>query len=173
MTISITDQQVFKALGDFLTAALPANTAIVQLQDNLVAMPRGAFVGMNNAGTKRLATNVATYNPGEDVPGTKDVLMPTQYTMQVDFFGEDAAAWANTVQALFRDSFATEQFPANIQPLYADDPIQIPLIDGEAQYTQRWQLNAVMQYNPVVSVAQEFADALTIGLKEVDTTFPP
>jgi hypothetical protein len=173
MNISITDQQVFQALGDFLEAALPVGTEIVQLQDNRVPMPRGAFVGMNNDGTKRLATNVNDYVPGDDAAGVKNILTPTQYRMQIEFYGDDAAAWANTVQALFRDSFATEIFPATIQPLFADDPIQIPLIDGEAQYTQRWQLEAVMQYNPVVSVPQEFADQLQIGLKEVDTTFPP
>lgn len=174
MNISITDQAVFKALGDFLEAALPVNTEIIQLQDNQVPMPRGAFVGMNNAGTKRLSTNVSKYQPGAgDTAGQKDILTPTQYTMQVEFYGADAASWANIVQALFRDEWTTLVMPPNIQPLYADDPIQIPLVDGEAQYTQRWQLNAVMQFNPVVGVPQQFADQLSIGVKEVDTTFPP
>lgn len=170
MITSISDSDVFKAMGNFLTLVMPEGTPIVQLQNNRVAMPSRGFVGMNNASQKRLSTNVTQYVPGE---GEKKVQTPTQYTMQLDFFGEDAAAWANMVQALFRDQFATSAFPAEIQPLYADDPIQIPLIDGESQYTQRWQLNAVMQIKSVVTVLQQFADALQIGLKEVDTTFPP
>jgi hypothetical protein len=63
--------------------------------------------------------------------------------------------------------------PANIQPLYADNPTQMPLIDGEAQYEQRWKLTASLQYNPIVTVSQDFADTLTLTLDEVDATFPP
>lgn len=172
-TVTISDDDVFTALRAFLIAVLPSGVEVVQAQDNGVSMPPLPFVTMNNVGQKRLSTNVVTYTPGASNPGTKAILAPTQYTMQIDFYGLDAGAWASMVQTLFRDSFAVDLFPSNIKPLFADDPIQLPLINAESQYEQRWRLAAVMQTNPVVTVAQDFAAQIAIGVKEVDTSFPP
>ena len=172
MQISITDQDIFAALRTFLISIVPGATEVVQEQDNQVAMPLGGFVGMNNVGSKRLDTNVTTYTPGTDNPGSKSVQVATQYTMQLDFYGPSAGDWANTAQILFRDEYATDLFPENIQPLYADDPVQIPLVDGEAQYEQRWKLNAVLQYNPIVTVDQDFAVELAVTPVNVNVAFP-
>jgi hypothetical protein len=168
MTISIVDQDVFTALRTFITSVLPAGTEVVQSQDNGVPMPIGGFVAMNNAGTKRLSTNIGAYTTG-----TKSVTASLEYSIQLDFYGADASAWANIVQVMFRDQYATDLLPVNIQPLYADDPMQIPLINGEGQYEQRWKLTAVLQYNPIIAAAQQSATSLTIGLKEIESTFHP
>lgn len=172
MQISITDQDIFAALRVFLISIVPGATEVVQEQDNQVAMPLGGFVGMNNVGSKRLDTNVVTYAPGTENPGTKSIQAATQYTMQLDFYGPAAGDWANTAQMLFRDEYATNLFPEDIQPLYADDPVQMPLIDGESQYEKRWRMNAVLQYNPVVTVAQDFATELAITPMNVNSNFP-
>ena len=73
----------------------------------------------------------------------------------------------------FRDEYATEIFPSNIQPLYADDPIQIPLIDGGSQYEQRWKLVTSLQYNPILSMTQQSMLAAVIEIAPIDQTFPP
>ncbi len=172
IAISLTDADVFTALRTFLVAVLPAGTEIVQSQDNAVPMPAGAFVAMNNIGAKRLATNSDGYTPGSVNPGSMAITTPTQYTMQLDFYGPSAASWAMTVQSLFRDDFGVAQFPATVQPLYADDPVQMPLITGEEQWLQRWRLSAVMQIDPTLTAPQDFAGALAIGLTEVTTKYP-
>lgn len=170
VTIDIIDQQVFGAVRTVLLAILPTGTEVVQGQDNRVAMPLGGFVTMNNAGQARLATNVTQYTPAA---GTKSVQVSTQYDVQLDFYGPLSQSWAMQTQALFRDEFAIDLMPANIQPLYADDPVQLPLIDGEMQYEQRWKVKASVQYNPIVTVSQDFANTLAVILAEVDATFPP
>ena len=76
-------------------------------------------------------------------------------------------------QALFRDQYATDIFPANIQPLYADDPVQIPLIDGEEQYEQRWKITASLQYNPTLTTGQQSMLSIEVGLAPIDQTFKP
>lgn len=167
-SISLTDDDVFTALRSFILLLLPT-VEVVQTQDNGVPMPVNPFITMNNVGKKRLATNTDTIADA----ATMDILTPTQFTIQVDCYGPESGDWAAMIQSTFRDGYATDNFPANIQPLYADDPIQIPLITGEQQFLQRWKLQAVMQYNPVISVPQQSAIQLNIGLKEVDTTFPP
>lgn len=170
MTIDIIDQDVFTALRVFLSSFLPAGTEVVQAQDNLVAMPLGGFVSINNVGMNRLSFNVDTYNSANQ---TKSILTPTNYSIQIDFYGVNSQSWAMQTQSLFRDAYATDIMPENIQPLYADNPIQLPLIDGEAQYEQRWKITASIQYNPLITIAQQSATALNVTLSPIDTTFQP
>ncbi len=172
MSINLTDQDVFTALVTFFAAFLPGIT-VVQAQDNKVPMPLGGFVMMNNVSQTRLSTNVPQYVAGTSNPGVKNILTATKYGMQLDFYGPDSGAWAMQTQTLFRDEYATEMFPANIQPLYADDPMQMPLIDGEDQYEQRWKVTAFLQYNPITNVGQDFAASLDVEVVSVDVAYPP
>ena len=170
VTIDIIDQDVFRALVTFFNSFLPSGTEVVQGQDNLVAMPKNGFVVMTNAGMDRLSFNVDTYSP---VLETKNILTPTNYAMQLDFYGPSSQTWAMQTQSLFRDEYATAIFPSNIQPLYADNPVQIPLIDGEDQYEQRWKITASLQYNPILSTSQQSMLAVDIELAPIDQTFKP
>jgi hypothetical protein len=170
VTIDISDQNVFTALVTFLQSFLPSGTEVVQGQDNLVAMPKGGFVVMTNGAMDRLSFNVDNYNSALQ---QKYILTPTRYEMQLDFYGPTSQQWAMETQALFRDQYATDIFPANIQPLYADNPVQIPLIDGEEQYEQRWKITASLQYNPTLTTSQQSMLAIDIGLAPIDQTFKP
>jgi len=169
-TLNINDQDVFRALVVFFNSFLPSGTEVVQAQDNRVPMPKNGFVTMNNTGMDRLSFNVDSY---DSLSQGKFILTPTQYSMQLDFYGPLSQEWAMQTMALFRDEYATEIFPPNIQPLYADDPVQIPLIDGEAQYEQRWKLVASLQYNPILSTTQQSMIAVDIALAPIDQTFNP
>lgn len=170
VSIDITDQQVFAALRTFLLSILPNKTEVVQAQDNRVSMPKGGFVTMNNIGMERLSTNIDSYQSNTQ---GKQILTPTKFNIQLDFYGDNSPQWASQVQALFRDEYATSMFPPNIQPLFADNPVQIPLIDSEKQYEQRWKLVASLQYNPIMSVLQQSMLDVQIELAPIDQTFNP
>ena len=170
VTIDIIDQDVFASLVTFFKTFIPSNVEIIQAQENLVAMPKGGFIAMNNTGMERLSFNVDTYNSALQ---EKIILTPTKYAMQLDFYGPDSQIWAMETVALFRDEYATDLFPANIQPLYADDPVQLPLIDGEQQYEQRWKLEATLQYNPILTTSQQSMLDVIVGLAPIDQTFNP
>jgi hypothetical protein len=60
-----------------------------------------------------------------------------------------------------------------VAPLHADDPRQMPFINDQSQYEWRWIIEACLQANQVVISPQQFADALEIGLIEVDSHYPP
>ncbi len=60
-----------------------------------------------------------------------------------------------------------------IAPLHADDPKMMPIVDGEANFEQRWMITAHLQYNPILQVAQQSATALNVGLVSVDRVYPP
>ena len=47
---------------------------------------------------------------------------------------------------------------------YCSDGMQSPLVTGEQQWEGRWTLTASLQYNPVVTVPQDFADVLIPNL---------
>lgn len=105
--------------------------------------------------------------------GQLSIMQPTQWEVQLDVHGPDSADNAQIISTLFRDGYATENFSDLVSPLYADDPQQIPFINGEDQYENRWVINAVMQVNPVVAVPQQYADTIDITLQNVEATFPP
>lgn len=170
VSIDIIDQDVFRALVTFFKTFIPASVEIVQQQDNRVPMPKGPFIAMNNNGMDRLSFNVDTYEASTQ---EKFMLSSFTYEVQLDFYGSNSQSWAAETVTLFRDEYATELFPANIQPLYADDPVQIPLISGESQYIQRWRLAAKVQYKPTISTTQQSMLAAEIGLAPIDQTFPP
>lgn len=173
--VDLIDQDIFKALRGLILQLVDAGTEVVQAQDNLVAMPKMPFVAMNNVGQRRLMTNLDSW-ASTGAPSSMAIEQHIEYRIQVDFYGNEASVWATMLQALFRDSYGADFFATispKIQPLYADDPVQIPLITGENQYLQRWRVLAVMQYNPTMNVTQDFADALTVGLVSVDAQFPP
>jgi hypothetical protein len=102
-----------------------------------------------------------------------------ELTIQLDFHSADtslAGDLAQTVSTLFRSEYAVDQFATSgfdITPLYADDPRMVPFINENQQWEWRWVLEARTQCNDVVSLPQEFADSLDVGIISVDATYPP
>jgi len=171
-TISLSD--VFTQLRTWLlTIVNSASVEVVRGQDNGVPMPKGDFIVMTQRNMKRISTPVEGYTDPITTIGTKDITAPTQLEIALDFYGTGAAEVALMVQALFRNSYGDEGFtnPA-IKPLYAEDPVQMPLLDAEKNYTQRWMVLAALQINPVIKPAQDFAGTLTATTISVERTYP-
>jgi len=77
---------------------------------------------------------------------------------------------AQVISTMFRSQYATDWFESNYPvavPLYADDPKQVPFINDQQQFEYRWIVDANLQINPVISVPQEFADAVSVTINEV------
>ena len=142
--LDINDQDIFKAMRVFIQSFVPSTVQVVQAQDNRVPMPKGGFITMNNTGMDRLSFNVDNY---QSINQGKTILTPTQYSMQLDFYGPDSQIWAMQTMALFRDDYATALFPLNIQ---------------------RWKLVASLQYNPILSTTQQSMVAVDIAVASID-----
>jgi hypothetical protein len=169
ITTSITETQVFTALRAFLLTIVDCE--VIRLPANRVAMPVSDFISLTPLSNSPLSTNIDSY------AGTnKSIKRASQFTVQVDCYGAGAGDRATAITTLMRDAYGSEQFTASgfdIQPLYAGDAKQMPLIDGEAQYEERWTFDAVLQFNPMLTITQQSAIGLTVALKEVDRTYPP
>lgn len=176
-TISITESNLFDALRQFLLGIVAAGVEVVRGQDNGVGEPVGTdFIEMWPIAMPRLATNSDSYiDPGTN-PGTRNSKQSIAAHVQIDVHGPNSTDNANMITTLFRDEYACISFAAinpDIQPLYCDDPKQIPFINGENQYETRWIIEAVIQYNPVTQTPQDFADAVQVGIISVDAAYPP
>ncbi|AMM14242.1 hypothetical protein AX768_09185 [Burkholderia sp. PAMC 28687] len=175
-TISITEDNVLAALRGFLLGIVPDGVEVISSQDNRVPEPeRDDFLTMTVLYQSRLSTNSSTYTDPGTNPGTRNYQQSKKITIQIDIHGPASADTTAMISTLFNDQYACDVFAASnfdIQPLYCDDGRQMTFINGENQFEQRWSIEAVLQYNPITSVPQDFADALNVNIISVDATYP-
>lgn len=164
-TSSIAVDQVIDALAAFLAPFMPG-AQIVRGQVNRVALPSNPCAVLTEILQVDLSVPHTDYQPPVDPDvddGTATVYGPSRIDVQIDFYGAQAGEFCKTVKTAFRSHWGFAHFPAGIKPLYTSDGMQTPLLTGEQQYESRWTLTASMQYNPTVTVPQDFADDLGVA----------
>lgn len=171
MTVTAVARGAIAARSQLFGVGVAAGTLIVQ-------QLTGAAGGI---GTYQVSPTQTIAVPQTLSAGRKTLQINTEEAIQLDFHAPDFTSGdhANTVSTLLRDEYATSIFKAlpapqnQITPLFADDPRQMPFINAENQFEQRFSLDCLLQVNETVDVSQEFADAVVIGLIEVDSHYPP
>lgn len=170
LTPSITEDDVFLAVRAFLLAIVPTGVEVIQGQENRVAEPGDAgaaytFVVMTPTGRAKLATNVDTWSydaPPLPAPTTKQIAHNAQFDMQLDLHGPGGSDIASAIAAAFVDDWGRDILAVDgIAPLFATDGNQIPFVNRQNQYENRWVMTLTMQINPSVSTPQDFAATLT------------
>lgn len=107
--------------------------------------------------------------------GVEYLLQPIKFTVQLDVHGPNSGDNSQIITTLFRDDFGVAQFAASgfdVTPLYHSEPHQMPFINGEQQYEQRWVIDVVMQCNPVLTVPQQFFSGLDLSINNVQAQYP-
>lgn len=161
-TVTPVQQDVFTALRTLILSLITCE--VVQGLGNGVPMPLGSFICMTALYQNRLSTNVDGYVDPITTIGSKTALQAIQYTIQIDCYGPLSSDWAAMLSTMLRDEYACLSMAPNVQPLSADDPKMLPLIDGEQQYEQRWVVTALLQYNPVVSTPMQFFTSVIVPI---------
>ncbi|VVE82844.1 phage neck terminator protein [Pandoraea sputorum] len=182
-TISVSQSDVMTAVRSFLLGVVPNGVEVVQGYDNRLPAPTGPnYVQFWMVGNTRLSTNWNEYvGNTQPLPDPQDgkmqARMGTEARVQIDFYGPAAQEYADMVATLWRDDYACQAFATinpEIQPLHVDDAKNMPIVDGESQYEQRFMVEASLQFNPVTSVPQDFAEELAIEeFINVDAAYPP
>jgi hypothetical protein len=181
-TIDITETILLTALRGFLLSAVSGD--VVQSQQNRVAMPKGTFTIMTPIDSVGISVNRKTYHDtGVAGTGTEGNTQSKKWRCQLDCYGAQAHDNATLISTLWRTPYACGLFitacqtlgipSKSIAPLYAGDPHNTNMINAEEQFQDRWTLDVTLQFNPTVTVPQDFAAQLIIGLAEVDAKFPP
>jgi hypothetical protein len=120
-------------------------------------------------GTGTGGTGTYTVNNSQSVAGstmqagTSQVEQTTQVTIQLDVHGPASADNAQIISTLFRDQYGTNFFEMsgfNLDALYTSDPKQMPFINGEQQFEERWTIDVMLEANAIVTIPQQFAIAL-------------
>lgn len=156
---SIAIDNVIVALGGFL-GPFVGGSEIVRGQGNRVSMPADGFVVL----TELLQVDLETPTVSGVSSGQVNILTPKRIDVQIDFYGPPAGDWCTAVKTVYRTSYAVDQFPAGIAPLYCSDGVQGALTNAEKQYESRWILTASLQYNPSLYVPQQAATQLKMAL---------
>lgn len=169
--ISITQDNIYVALQAFIASVI-TDAEIVQGLANRVARPTGPHIEMTVLFFNRVTTNQVTYSDLTPTTGTENTQQSIKLTVQIDCYGPLSQDWAVMLTTLLRDSYGCDALAPVATPLHADDPKMIALVDSEMQYEQRWMVEAVLQYNPVIQTPMQFADTVTVTTKEVKATYP-
>lgn len=166
-TTSITVDNVIDALADFLRPFVDG-ADIIRAQVNRVPMPSLPCVVL----TELFHVDLRVPSQEYDALNKKvDLSASNRIDIQVDFYGDSAGDYCRSVETAFRTMWGFDAFPAGIKPLYTSDGIQSQSISGEQQYVSRWTLTVSMQYNPIVSVPQQFADKLAATTIAADVLY--
>ena len=163
------ENDFYVAIRAWLLSVLPVAVEVFQSQENQVPEPIGPdFVMMTMRSRARQATNLETWAPDAIDPASLEIVQSTRLVMQLDFHGRLGSDFAQLVATLWRSDFACRALlPAGIQPLYAEDAKQIPFVNGEKQYENRWVMEIAFQASPVVLAPQDFAAILSVDLQGI------
>lgn len=175
-SLALTESNMLAALRTVLLSLIGSGTEVIEGEINRVPEPVGPdFVVMIPITRERLSTNIDTY---ADIPsaGVKRIAMPTAVTVQIDIHGPNSADNSAIIAAVFRDETAADGLALSgfdLAPLYTSEPRQTPFINAEQQVEFRWAIDLTLQVNPIVTVTQDFADQIVVGLIEIDTVDTP
>lgn len=162
------NSEVFTKLGNLIATVVPAVAAnIVRGLGNDTPMPLPGFVCMTASRQTRIATNETTYNSTD----AKVLTNFKRFEVQIDFYGPDSAEWANTVETVLRDEFAVDFMGPLVTPLYCSDAQLAPLDNGEKQYEERWMMTAAFEFNPDVTLPQDYYDTVVVIPVNVEATY--
>lgn len=137
------------------------------------------LTGTGGTGTYQLS---APQDVGSEVmaSGVKYLTEPVEVVIQLDFHGprswDNSATWAN----VFRDASGVRMFDEGwfarfgnhvngLQPLFCDDPKQVPFTNDQDQYEDRFVVYAHMQANQTLGLPQQFASAIVPSLVNAST----
>jgi hypothetical protein len=177
--LSITDRDVMVAVRLWAQDLLGSTTEVIQELGNRVPTPKSDFVLMSRLVLGKVSTPVVNYiDQPSSVPSIASIELvtskqPTNYAIQMDCYGDTANDRATMISAewpTLRTCELLQQY--GIQPLWNEDPRQTPFITGEKQYSHRWVVVLHLQYNPAVSLGQDFMSEAEVSIINVDRTYP-
>lgn len=173
MPLSVTPLQTstLTALRAFLMVIVPTNTQVIKGQVNRTAPPKGDYVVMTPIHRVRMATNTTEWDMQNSNPTTQNIYTPVQLTVQIDVHGDDAADTAGIISGLIRDTYCVQFMEDNdyaLHPVDADDASQMPFINAQNQYEDRWVLRATLQTVSLIVTPAIFAESIAISVNRSD-----
>jgi hypothetical protein len=151
--LNVTQQEIYKDVRAFLLGLFPgAEQQIIQAAQNNNPLPNNAIV-MQVLFSTNLDIAVVTNLP----PTEAAIQNSVEVRMQIDLYGVNAEARSRVVANLWRTGYACDLLTA-CQPLYVQSHDRHIYVNDSNQYEDRWIIDLGLQYNPQVTVVQDFTD---------------
>lgn len=152
--LNVTQQEIYKDVRKFLLSLFPGSEKqVIQAAQNNQALPNNAVV-MQVLFSGNLDQAVTTPLP----PDAAAIQNSAEVRMQIDFYGAMAEQRSRVVATLWRTNYTCERL-TSCQPLYIQSYNRHVYVNDSNQYEDRWIIDLGLQYNPQVTVAQEFSDS--------------
>lgn len=164
-TLTPTEDQLFDAVWSFVSTLFDPSFSgqIFKGFQNMTATPYDSYVVISPGVKERFNQVSRDYDATN---GLSLNLRATQYKYQVDCYGPDANNNADIISGAWRTMWACDFFAGQgfvigapvlpATPLFADEPVQLNLVNGEANYEQRMMCALYLQANQVVGLPQDF-----------------
>lgn len=151
--LNTTQQEIYKDVRRFLLGLFPgAEKQIIQAAQNNQPLPKNAVVMQVLFGRDFDVAVVTNLPPTESA-----IQNSVEVRMQIDFYGIQAEERGRIVCNLWRTQFTCDRLIV-CKPLYVQSYNRSVYVNDSNQYEDRWILDLALQYNPQVTVAQDFTD---------------
>ena len=147
---------IFGALRLALMTVL-GEIEVIKGISNRVPQPNNNYIAMIPIMIDRLSTNASVYNEATGNQITRQEGQDNDYTIQLDFYGNNSSNNAIIIHSLWRSDYL---FQFGITPMYASSPRQLFFKGGENQMIERWIMDVHLYYNPKIILPQESANKL-------------
>lgn len=156
--LNVADQEIYKDVRAFLLGLFPDANPKEIIQVNIGSqannpLPHNAIV-MQVLFNNNFDESVVTPLP----PDEASIQNSVEVRFQLDFYGPHAQKRSRTVATLWKNYYACEKLTV-CQPLYVQSYNRHVYINDSNLYEDRWILDLGLQYNPEITVAQDYADA--------------
>lgn len=161
------EDTLFDAVWGFVSQLFPspAQPYVFKGFQNMTSTPPGVTYVVISPGTKERTNQLE--RDYDAVNGLSLNTRRTIYSYQVDCYGPSGPDYADTISIAWRTLWACDYFAGNnltptpgaplpVTPLYADEPNQLNIANGENQYEQRFTCKLYLQANQIVSLPQDF-----------------
>jgi hypothetical protein len=170
--VSPSEDQIFDTVWAFVSGLFDASLSaqIMKANQNQTPTPLGTYAIVQPGVKMRTDQAVRGYTPPATgvALGTQNVSRGTQYGYQIDCYGPAAPDWADTIAIAWRSMWGADWLASGtdasgnplaalgLAPLYADEPQQLTITNGEHQYEQRFMLRLYLQVHQTVALQQSF-----------------
>ncbi len=170
--ISITEAELVHDLITFFETLVDCD--VVRGLPGQVPSPMRECVVITPLAAQGLSLPTAVYADPATATGTLSITQATQWSARVDSYGARAHDMALALSIVLCSAVGCEFLGTlgRAQPLSASAMTHLPISSAEGPFFERWSFDAFLQFNPFITVPQQFADQLHVGLIEVDTTYP-
>lgn len=161
--LNIEQRELYREIRSFLLGLFPdAGPQVIIGMQNNNPLPDNAVV-MQVLFTSNLDETSIYHDPDEGLAHAQNSV---EVRLQLDFYGALAEKRSRIVYNTWKSHYGFNAMEL-CKPLYVQSHTRHPYINDSNQYEDRWIMDLALQYNPVVTYPQDYADETQLNINPV------